>query len=254
LELDRDTARKLNRRFKRVTQQLGIVRELDVLAMLIDELRRSRHYSRAGLTHVGSAVASARDAARQRLADKLSTGKLEKLADRLKRAAKPLEAHDGHHRPDSPAYGWFWALEARMAHRADLVRTAIDGAGAMYDSQKLHAVRIALKKLRYAAELSQETGGRRLTREVARLRAGQDLLGRLHDLEVLVSWGREVEASMSPPSLEGWRKLGALVHAVEDECRQLHARFMRQRSKLLAVASLMSATKRPAAGRRRAVR
>jgi CHAD domain-containing protein len=141
-----------------------------------------------------------------------------------------------------------------MARRAELVRAAVEGAGAMYDSRHLHAVRVALKKLRYAAELSQETGGRRLTRDVARLKAGQDLLGRLHDLEVLLSWVREVQASMAPPSLAGWRKLVTLARSVEDECRQLHARFMRDRSKYLAVANRIGAVRTPAASARWAAR
>jgi CHAD domain-containing protein len=48
--------------------------------------------------------------------------------------------------------GWQWALGARVARRASALRAAIDTAGGW--SERLHKVRIALKKLRYAVELS----------------------------------------------------------------------------------------------------
>src|SRR3954471_12177403 len=42
LQLDHATAHKLNRRLRRVTARLGVVRELDVLMLLIDELHSAR--------------------------------------------------------------------------------------------------------------------------------------------------------------------------------------------------------------------
>ena len=57
----------------------------------------------------------------------------------------------------------------------------------MYVPQRLHDVRIAVKKLRYAAELADETTGKRITGDVAALKAAPDLLGRLHDLEVFLN-------------------------------------------------------------------
>jgi CHAD domain-containing protein len=52
--------------------------------------------------------------------------------------------------------------------------------------EQLHDARLAVKKLRYAAELVAEVTDRRIDSDIARLKAAQDLLGRLHDLETLL--------------------------------------------------------------------
>jgi CHAD domain-containing protein len=244
LALDRETTRNLGRQLRKVTKRLGILRELDVLAPLIEELQPDSRYSSAALKQVSAAVACARDAARERLAAKLPTAKLERLADRLGRAARPCESDEARFRrpgASGPPRAWLWALEARRAHRAAHVQSAIEAAGTLYGPEHLHAVRVALKKLRYAAELSTEAGSRRLTADVAALKAAQDLLGRLHDLEVLLEWGRKVQASLSLPDRTTWRELGLLAHAIQNDCRQLHARYMHDRVRLIAIAHRMGA-------------
>jgi CHAD domain-containing protein len=156
LPLDRDTSRTLDRRLRRVTKQLGIVRELDVLMLLIEELQQNRRYPSAALNQVRTAVGLARNEARGRLTAKLPTAKLERLSNRLRRAVKALESDDATLRGAGSAVekrAWLWALEARLARRATSVRSAIDVANGLYVPERLHDVRIALKKLRYAAEL-----------------------------------------------------------------------------------------------------
>jgi len=246
LPLDRGTNRKLARRLKKVTRALGVVRELDVLELLIEELRQDRRCAPAALEHVGAHVAEARLEARDRLIGKRRIAKLSKLIARLRRASEALE-HDGtsDRRPgdNRPAHARRWVLEARLASRAAIVRAALEHAGPVYAAGQLHDLRIALKKLRYAAELSDDGGSGRLTADIAMLRAGQDLLGRLHDLEVLLSWARDVQASLSPPDLRIWRGLGAMAHTIEDDCRRLHAHAMRDSTKLMAVANRFGAGK-----------
>ena len=80
-----------------------------------------------------------------------------------------------------------------------------------------------------------------MTADLAALKAAQDVLGRLHDLQCLVVLGREAQASLSPPDLAAWRDLGALGHAVEDDCRRLHAGYMRHRTELIRIANRMGA-------------
>ena len=112
-----------------------------------------------------------------------------------------------------------------------------------------------LKKLRYAAELLDETGRTRLTAAIATLKAAQDMLGRLHDLDVLLSWGRKAQAMPDPPDVGGWRALGTLVRTVENECRILHARYMGDRGELLAIGARLGSAHReavPASDDRRA--
>lgn len=257
LTLDRKSSRKLNRGLKKVTSKLGVVRELDVLTRLVDQFRQDTRFPPAALERVAAAIAGARSEARKRLVDDLPMAKLARLAARLERACKALERDDagGLHRPreGKAMRAQRWALEARVTHRAARVEAAIEAASSVYASERLHDVRIALKRLRYAAELSQEPASRRLTADIAMLKAGQDLLGRLHDLEVLLEWGREVQASLTPPDINAWRDLRALVHTIEDDCLRLHARFMHDRAKLLAVANRLGASKHAASTGRQAV-
>jgi CHAD domain-containing protein len=222
--------------------RLGRVRELDVLIGLIDEFDRSGKHPPAALTALRHAIARERDAARRRLAVKLPVSKLARLAGRLERAVNPEKltaatdrAVDARRAKQAP----LWALDARIARRATGVREAIETAGVLYAPERLHDVRIALKKLRYAAELSLEAGRPRVAADITALKAAQDLLGRSHDYETLAAWGRDAQAS--PPDLATWPQLKSLVHALEDECRQMHARYMRDRTRLIAIADRLGA-------------
>jgi CHAD domain-containing protein len=244
LGLDGDSARKLNRQLRKITRQLGDVRELDVLIKLIDELERSRRYSPAALTTLSQVIGRKRDAARERLAAKLPASKLIRLANRLERAVRSRESAGAKVRERDPIHArraWLFALDARLARRAARLHETIAMAGALYAPEPLHDVRIALKKLRYTAELSLEAGRLRAAGDVATLKASQDLLGRLHDYDVLIAAGRDVQASLVRPELNGWRELTRLVHRIEDECREMHARYMRDRAALLAIATRIGA-------------
>jgi CHAD domain len=130
-----------------------------------------------------------------------------------------------------------WALDARVARRAARVRTSIDAAGALYAPERLHDVRLAVKKLRYASELVAEVTPRRLDTDIATLKGAQDLLGRLHDLEMLLGRAREVQASFPLSDLVKWRSLDSVVSFLEQGCRQLHPRYGRERTGLIAVTS-----------------
>jgi CHAD domain-containing protein len=257
LELNRDVTRNLTNRLRKVTKQLGAVREADVLMLLIQELSQDNRYAPLALKQIGGTAAQAGAAARERLSTKLPTAKLKRLARKLERVSKRLESDDAEtdrHGASSPKGVWLRALEARLARRAFRVREAVEAAGAVYMPQRLHDVRIAVKKLRYAAELADETTGKRIAGDIAALKAAQDLLGRLHDLEVLLVQAREGQASLARPDLTAWRDLRSLVHVVEDDCRRLHARYMRDRTNLTVMANRMGPGARAAqlVGRRTA--
>ena len=59
---------------------------------------------------------------------------------------------------------------------------ALDAAGTLYAPERLHAVRIAAKKLRYGLELRATPRGLPVGSFAAALKRVQDVLGRLHDL------------------------------------------------------------------------
>ena len=96
------------------------------------------------------------------------------------------------------ARDWRWAIDARVTHRALALKTALAEAGALYLPERLHAVRIALKKLRYAREVVAEAAGLDMKAELRSLKRSQDILGRLHDMQVLLDRIRQLQASLTP--------------------------------------------------------
>jgi CHAD domain-containing protein len=116
----------------------------------------------------------------------------------------------------------------------------IDQAGAVYLPERLHDVRIGVKKLRYAFELAAEAAGAKREGELRMLRRGQEILGRMHDLQMLIDRVRDVQASLAPPSLAVWRELDEVVASLDEDCRRLHARYMRARTALLVLADRLA--------------
>ena len=245
LHIDPHLARKLMRRLRKVTARLGAVRELDVLLLSIDELHVSHRGRGSALGRVGVAVSKERDRARKRLPARLPIDGVGRLTHKLERIVADLQIEEA-----SGARGaersWRWAVDARVAHRAGRLTEAIDAAGPVYLTDRLHAVRVALKKLRYATELRAEFAGAGDSALLRLLKRGQDLLGRLHDLERLIDRVRQVQASLAPPTLTEWRDLDALVLSLEDDCRRLHARYMAIRDPLSSAAGAAQARPRGA--------
>src|SRR5262249_16680245 len=83
------------------------------------------------------------------------------------------------------------------------------------------------------------------------LKRGQDLLGRLHDLQILIDRARQVQASLTPPNIKTWRELESLVDGLEDDCRRLHARYMHGREVIRALAARMTGRPRSLPTRKR---
>jgi len=257
LGLDSAATLKLGRRLKKVTNRLGEVRELDVLTLMIQELSDDPRHSSTALKQVGTAVQRDRARVRTRLAARVPFEKIRRLARHLRRAVRQHET-DGERSglqrstPGS-SHAWVWAVDARVTRRAMGVCSAIETAGSLYVLERLHDVRIAVKKLRYAMELAAEARRQRGSRDIAALKAAQDLLGRLHDLEVLNGRARQEQASLAPPTLAVWRELDSLIRTLGDDCRALHARYMHQRAKLAEIAERLCETREHARVNRRAV-
>jgi CHAD domain-containing protein len=236
LQIEQPVVRKLRRRLRKLARRLGSVRDLDVLILLVDELRESGRLPDRALRRVGSAVHQACDEARGALSLREVAADLKRVARKVEAIAAELETAD---RERSPA--WRWALDARVSRRASTLKAAIEAAGAVYLPERLHRVRLAVKKLRYGVELALETAGIKDSSDLVTLRHGQELLGRIQDLHVLIERVRRVQASLTPPDPAAWRELDALVTALEHSCRRLHARYVRDRIALTLASDRLAA-------------
>jgi CHAD domain-containing protein len=235
LQIDRAVTRKFVRRMRRVTSRLGTVRELDVLLALIEDLHPGLRLQTPAdvLGSVATSVARERDRAREHLLNRVRVAEMRRVARKLRSASREADR-----RP--------WAVEARIARRATVLGDAMRAAGAVYLAERLHAVRIAAKRLRYTLELANELAGSRKGSDVRTLRRAQDALGRLHDLQVLIDRVRQAQATLAPPSVTVWRTLDNLVSRLDNECRRLHARYMRLRPELDALVDRLAPSPRRA--------
>jgi CHAD domain-containing protein len=238
LQLDPEEARKLEKRLRKATRRLGGLRELDVVLAVTDELRESGQYGEQALQRVAADIRAQREKKRAKLAYGAAADELKRISRKLEKIKRRLELSS-----DTPAVrrAWQWALDARMARRGAALKDAMDEAGSMYLPGRVHGVRIALKKLRYATEVVDEAGARSMTTELRLLRRVQRLLGRLHDLQVLVDHVRRVQAALDPPDLALWQDLGRLVTGLEQSLRRLHARYVRDRDAVLEIAERLAA-------------
>jgi CHAD domain-containing protein len=247
LELDHGVSRKLNRRLKKLTRRLGSVREPDVLFQLADELGKGGRLSGRALQRLRDDARKARDEARSRLSHKNVAAGLKRVAKKLKGIAEELEDADA---GSSRSRGWRWAIDARVARRATTLKEAIAEAGSLYVPDRVHVVRLAVKKLRYGLELSSDAAGAKTSADARLLKRVQDVLGRLRDFHVLIERVRKLQASTTMPDVAVWRDLDALITWLETQCRRLHARYVHDRVALMALCERQGVRASAAAARR----
>ena len=231
LQLDGGSVTKLSHQLRKITRRLGRVREADVMLLLIAELHESGRFAEPALRLVRDAARASRDEARADVPAKETASTLRRIVRKLDRASRKLEGPED----AQTRRAWLWALDARVSRRALALRQAIDKAGSVYLAERLHAARIALKKLRYGLELDVEARGLKSTKELRTLKRMQEVLGRLHDHQILIDHVRGVQASLTPPSVSTWRDLDTVLMSLEESCRRLHARYVRDRQTLIEI-------------------
>jgi hypothetical protein len=128
---------------------------------------------------------------------------------------------------------WRGVLARRAIARGRDLGAAIDHAGILYNPDALHAIRIAAKKLRYALELAIELRVARAARAVQTLRRMQDLLGEMHDYQVLSRFAAEAATQGTAVLFRGEQQLVVLLLR---RCLRIHAQYLRLRPGLVAVA------------------
>jgi len=225
--------RKLERVVRRLTQSLGPVRELDVALLMLDEFAAAPDVPRAGVSCLQQVVREERRRMHADMAKAVERCNIPKLTRRAVAAAQQRDEQSTGTRARDPERQA--AARVRAASRAERLRDTIENAAGIYLPDRLHEVRIAVKKLRYAMEIVRELSGSRAMAKILTLKKAQDLLGRMHDLEILIARIRAVQGSSSAPSLRLSADLDRLVRRLETECRQLHGHYIALRPALLSI-------------------
>ena len=209
---------KARRKIRRLTRALGTVRELDVTLGLLDELARSTHVPRTAVEDVRARVIEERDARRKIMLERLDQIDVEKLDKRLHSVGTALD--------EAGVEPWRKALATRLVARIRSLSAAMDAAGHMYAPEQLHAVRIAAKKLRYGLELAADSGVKEAAAHVRTIKRAQDMLGKLHDFQVLQRHVAAVQSAPTTSRPQSREALGDLARHIEGQCRHVHGRYI----------------------------
>jgi CHAD domain-containing protein len=224
VSVDREAVGRVRRQVRRMTRALGPVRELDVALTHLDELAGRRIVSAGALARVRQTIARERLERRRRMLAAISPGKIEKLRRRLGIVGSAPKAAE--------TQATIAEAASQVHRRAERLALAMERAGSLYLADRLHAVRVAAKKLRYAMEVERELKRSRATARITQLKRVQDLLGVMHDCEILIDRTRQLQADVAGSDRRLSAELDALVRTLEDECRQLHATYMRRRDSI----------------------
>jgi CHAD domain-containing protein len=118
---------------------------------------------------------------------------------------------------------WIPTFGKVLARRVREARTAFDRCGTLYEPDRLHRLRVVLKKLRYALEIAAEA--RWVSPALAAaLVTHHRRLGAWHDRVVLEALAREAAARESATADDG---LNRVLARFERDARQWHGRIRR---------------------------
>jgi CHAD domain-containing protein len=226
---------KSRRQVRRITRALGPVRELDVSMAVLARLEAEHPALVRAVDELRTSVAADRADERARLIERLEDVDIRKLNQRVSDLIAGRDEHTPRPSGRSHPQPWRSVLGARVVRRAGALRAAVERAGAIYLPDRLHAVRVAVKKLRYSLELAREADRSRRRRDINILKGMQDTLGHLHDLEVLGGRARSLQGSLKPSNRSALAHLETLSRLIEDECRTVHARYVAKRAELVEV-------------------
>jgi CHAD domain-containing protein len=223
--LDEDALGRAERQVRKMTRALGPVRELDVALAHLDELAAHHAVPARAVSRLRHALAREQFARRRELLAAITPGKMERLRQRLGQA--------GERDPRPRTGGAVDEAQAQVVRRAGRLALMIERAGGLYLPDRLHAVRIAAKKLRYALEIQRELKRSKSTARIMQLKRLQDLLGRMHDFEVLIDRSRQLQADRAASDRQLTLELDTIIRTLEAECRADHATYMRRRASVL---------------------
>jgi CHAD domain-containing protein len=235
---DARDARALRRGLRDVTRLLGRSRELDVALETLAAIEARTPDRAVAVAAVRAHVVRERADAGREVRDHLAGVSVGDLA------AGTL-ALAGRSESQTAIRACARRVAARLGRRATELESAVVSAGLIFAPGPLHGVRIALKKFRYALEVAERLGRFRLRGSMQRLKRLQNLLGELHDLQVLGALARDVAAE-APASRRF--EIESLISGIDDDIRALHSQFISDRERVVPLLSRAVDVRRTLAG------
>ena len=237
---DSDSLAHVERTLQRAGRALGRARDADVVFQLVQDLEARFR----GAANVVAILRASAHATRQRAQRKAIKG-----LERADLASLPgelgLTRRGGlrsPYRADTRRL-----VRDHLADRAADLRAAVAHAGGVRFGGRLHDVRIAAKRLRYALELADRLSVPRPRGARRVLGRTQEVLGQLHDRDVLMQVIGEVDATR--PDLTDQRTM--IEQFVTVDADRAHAAYLAERPHLQAVCDACESAAGPwAAGTR----
>lgn len=220
------------RALRRLARALGAVREVDVTRALLEREGVRCGWDAATVSALARELVTERRVQRGHLLATLRRRSTRDLRRSLRRMSRTPPAADV---AAESATRIRQALVDRRRTRAKALVKRLDTLGTLYVPDRLHAVRLAAKKLRYSLELERAVCRRAVSRDLATLEVIQEQLGRLHDLQVLQ--GRVARLArrgdIAPARAVALRRMDG---DLEKACRRGHAAVLTRVSRWRAMA------------------
>lgn len=210
-----EEANRARRATRRVTRALGPVREIDVALTELDPVAKRHGWCVGATVAIRRSLDRARTVRRRDMRRRVAEIGRGTLRARVGRASVSVADQPGH--ADVRR-----ALVDHLAGRADRVMACAARCGTLYSVERLHALRIAVKKLRYTLEIAEGVADTPMRVVIGMLKGAQRRLGRLHDAQVLLG-AIQSAAGAARGTQWDWQ---AMVDDLERECRERHAEIV----------------------------
>ena len=209
-------AGRVARSVRRLTRALGPVREIDVALIELERAIRRHGWPDEVAGVIRRRLALERERRAARMAAKIDRQDPARVRNDVRTLGERVSVGDDR--------SWQSALSGRILRRARAVLSASAAAGTIYVPERLHALRIAIKKLRYALELLPPTPDLDTGDALRVLKRAQRRFGALHDVQVLLAEVQAVDVAARRP--EHRAALAVAVEDLERDCREIHAKAL----------------------------
>lgn len=192
---DDDKAARWRTQLKKMLRRFGPARDCDVqiewLQHTLDGMDENDKKTRPGIVRLLLRLRQQRDALQPGLDKAVHRLQRERFTMNLHLETERLLYEVQHAEEQAESIRFYDRAADRVGERLDEVFKKLPGLDDAADHAGHHALRIAVKKLRYTLELSDRALEGRLKKGIKRLKKFQTLLGNLHDCDV---WEAQIDA------------------------------------------------------------